>query len=168
MLVAPSSATALTAQIVCAVVVGHIVNDLAALLVLYKRSGRNENDEIIGSSSVELSALAITAVLGNKFVAVFECQQGVAATITTRSSTRSPFVWATGVAISTVFVFTSRKASYARNVVISPTSSLKSLGGVSRSRKSDILCLTSGWSRTVCKYILLILYHRLVEELYHI
>jgi hypothetical protein len=75
MTVSPTAATALAAKVVCAVVVGHIVNDLAGFLILDERSGRNENDEIVGSCSVELTASAVAAVLGYKFVAVFEGEQ---------------------------------------------------------------------------------------------
>jgi hypothetical protein len=75
MAVAPTATAALAAKIIRAVVVGHIVNDLAGFLILDERSGRNENDEIVGSCSVELTASAVAAVLGYKFVAVFEGEQ---------------------------------------------------------------------------------------------
>ena len=77
MTVAPTAASALAKDEVCAVVLRHIVNDLVGFGVLEKCSGGDDKDAILTRCAVKLLAAAVCAVLSLKLAGVAVIEKGV-------------------------------------------------------------------------------------------
>ena len=103
--VAPAASTALAAYKIRAVILGHIVNYLAACGVLYKRSGGNGYHKVLGGLAEEFVALAVLTVARDKFVLITESKQGIGALVNAENyASALAAVAAVGAAVRNVFL----------------------------------------------------------------
>ena len=104
MAVSKAATSALATDVIGAVALGHVVQDLSGGGVPDQGSGRHRNNQIFGGRSMEFGSFSVLAVFGDELVLVAEGKQGVASGIHPEDHIAAvPAVAAVGSAVGNIF-----------------------------------------------------------------